>query len=103
MGVTISTKHSSDADMGYGSFYRLRNKIAEFVPSEPSNGTVLFLEQPDCGGKLNYKQCKELLSDILDMPDDGEKFGYVHCPITISDFKDMLKSAIEHRCNLYWS
>lgn len=33
MGVTIRTKHFKDYDMGYCTFARFRDDIAEFVPS----------------------------------------------------------------------
>lgn len=106
MGVTIKTKHFKDYVMGYGTFARFRNDIAEFVPSVPNQGTIKFLEQSDCDGKLSYKDCKELLSDINDMPDNGEYYGYLglgkYESLTIPLFKEMLSTAYKHRCNLYW-
>lgn len=106
MGVTIKTKHFKDYDMGYGTFARFRNDIAEFVPSVPNQGTIKFLEQSDCDGKLSYKDCKELLSDINEMPDNGKYYGYLgrgkYESLTIPIFKMMLSIAYRYRCNLYW-
>ena len=106
MGVTISTKHFRDYDMGYFAFARFRDDIAEFVPSNPKQGTIKFLEQSDCDGKLSYKDCKELLSDINDMPDNGEYYGYLgrgkEESLTIPLFKNMLAIAYRYRCNMYW-
>lgn len=106
MGVTIKTKHFKDCDMGYITFGRFRDDIAKFVPSNPNRGTIRFLEQCDCEGKLSYKECKELLSDINDMPDNGKYYGYlgmgIHESLTIPLFKEMLSAAYRYRCNLYW-
>lgn len=104
MGVCISTKHSEkEFYMGYGSFNIIRNKIADYVPATPSKGTVSFLEQPDCEGKLTPKECRGLLKDIQFMEDDGSRYGYYWCQRTLSDFKELLNSCIKHRCNLTWN
>lgn len=107
MGVSLTTKHYRGYDMGYATFGMLRDHIALYVSEEPTAGTVSFLEQADCDGKLTYRQCRELLQDIKDMPDDGRHYGNVglgleHC-LTIPLFREMLKAAVEHRCQLKWS
>lgn len=108
MGVTIYTKHyQRQFDLGYGTFNNFREKIASFVPKKPYAGTISFLEQSDCGGKLTPNECKELLMDIAFMEDDGHEYGYigsrVYGLLTLSRFREMLKSCVRYRCNLYWS
>lgn len=103
MGVNLISKHyEKDFDMGYGSFMRLRNKIADFVPENSAEGTISFLEQADCGGKLSPKECRELLKDISEMKDNGDIYGYQYCQRTLTDFKELLQNCIEHRCYLFW-
>lgn len=107
MGVSITTKHYRGYDMGYMRFNILRERIAEYVPEKPTLGTISFLEQPDCDGKLTYRECRELLNDIKDMPDCGSYYGYIglgveHC-MTLTTFKEMLKAAVKHRCQMKWS
>lgn len=106
MGVTLRSKHSVDYDMGYITFYRLRDDIAQFVYETPNKGTISFLEQSDCEGKLSPKECKELLQDIKDMEDKGVYYGYVgrgvdNC-LTITKFKELLQNCVSRHCNLKW-
>lgn len=102
MGVNLESKYyEKDFDMGYLSFKRFRDKIADYS-EEPSEGTIRFLEQSDCSGKLTPKECRQLLKDIAKMPDDGERYGYQYCQRTLSDFKQLLENCIKHRCYLVW-
>ena len=106
MGLTLKNKFSQDYDMGYMSFYRLRNDIAQFISETPKKGTISFLEQSDCEGKLTPKQCKDLLKDIKDMEDKGKYYGYLgrgaeNC-LTITKFKALLKECIDNKCKLKW-
>ena len=106
MGLSLMSKYSKDYDMGYATFYCLRRDIANFVCETPKQGTISFLEQNDCEGKLTPKECIELLNDIQDMPDQNKYYGYVgrgteNC-LTITLLKDLLQSCVSHRCNLKW-
>lgn len=126
MGLTINNKHSKDYDMGYITFYRLRKDIEYYlyniaqkdieyyvynivqkdIYEMPQQGTISFLKQSDCKGKLTPKECKEFLQDIKNMEDKGVYYGYVgrgaeYC-LTITKLKVLLQSCVSHRCNLRW-
>ena len=114
MGVTLRSKYSLDYDMEYITFYRLKRDIAYYVYNVaqkdiyevPQKGTISFLEQSDCEGKLTQKECKDFLQDIKNMEDKGVYYGYIGrgtegC-LTITKLKELLQNCISHRCNLRW-
>lgn len=106
MGVTIRSKHSLDYDMGYFTFGCFREDIENYVSENPRKGTISFLTQYDCEGKLTPKECRDMLQDIKDMEDNGKHYGYIGrglegC-LTIPKFKDLLENCIKNRCNLKW-
>lgn len=106
MGICLQSKHSKSYDMGYITFQRLREDIAHYVYITAQKGTIAFLEQSDCAGKLTPKECKEFLQDIQNMEDKGTCYGYVgrgteYC-LTITKLKELLRNCIMYRCNLKW-
>lgn len=103
MGIYFNCKKMPfDMDMGYYHFSILRDKIAQYVPEKPNEGTIKFLEQEDYEGHLTYRECNGLLDDIKNM-NDSTQYGYVYCRRTIEDFKKLLAHCYSHRCNLRWS
>lgn len=63
-----------------------------------------FLYQPDCGGKIRYGACKEILKVIGDY-DDDILYGYCGRPdcAKFSDFVSILKDCVENKCDMVWS
>lgn len=109
MGVTLRSKHAIEYDMSYSRFAGLRTDIDIFLKQSlvsPANGTLLFLTQSDCDGRLSYAECKQLLADIKNMPDDGKLYGYIgrgesQC-LTITKLRGLLQNCISRRCILRW-
>lgn len=91
--------------MGYITFYRLRLYISENVP-KPSRGTISFLWQSDCEGKLNHKECRMFLKDIRNLKDNGTYYGYTargtEACLTITKLKQLLSNCIIYRRSLRW-
>lgn len=110
MGVTLRSRgHAAEYDIPYSRFASLRTDIDAFLKQpliSPRKGTLLFLTQSDCDGKLSYTECKQLLADIKSMPDDGKLYGYIgrgesQC-LTITKFKELLQNCVNRRCILRW-
>ena len=63
-----------------------------------------FLYQCDCGGKIRYGACKEILKVIGDY-DDNILYGYcgrADCA-KFSDFKAILKDCVANKSDMVWS
>lgn len=62
-----------------------------------------FCLQPDTGGKIPYKSCKELLKVIGDY-DDDIIYGYAgrNNPAKFADFKAILQDCIDNKCMMVW-
>lgn len=63
-----------------------------------------FCLQPDCGGKIRYGACKEILKVIGDYNDNVISYGYSGRPncATFADFKALLQECVGNRCMLIW-
>lgn len=64
---------------------------------------VDFCLQPDCGGKIRYGACKELLKIIGDY-DDNILYGYAgrkDCA-KFADFKAILQECVEKKSDMVW-
>ena len=64
---------------------------------------VDFCLQPDCGGKIRYGACKEILRIIGDY-DNNVIYGYCGCtnPAKFADFKAILQECVDNRCMMVW-
>ena len=63
-----------------------------------------FLFQPDCGGKISYGACKEILKVIGDYDDIETIYGYSSRPFpaTFSDFKVILQECVAKKSPMVW-
>lgn len=64
---------------------------------------VDFLLQSDCGGKIRYGACKNILKAIGDY-DDDVLYGYCGRPdcAKFKDFKEILQDCVENKCDMVW-
>ena len=62
-----------------------------------------FLYQSDCGGKIRYGACKNLLKVIGDY-DDNQLYGYAGLPdcARFRDFTAILEDCVSTKSNLTW-
>lgn len=87
------------------AFYKKFNARTEQMISEGkvSIKIVDFLHQSDCGGKIRYGACKEILKVIGDY-DDNIAYGYCgrkDCAM-FADFKALLQECVDNKCMLVW-
>lgn len=88
------------------TFYELYDKKTMLIIEKErvSIKVVDFLYQSDCGGKIRYGACKEILKVIGDY-DDNILYGYCgrdDCA-KFSDFVSILKDCVENKCDMIWS
>lgn len=62
-----------------------------------------FLYQSDCGGKIHYGACKEILRVVGDY-DNRVIYGYVgrENPAKFKDFKEILQDCVDNKCFMIW-
>lgn len=62
-----------------------------------------FLYQSDCGGKIRYGACKEILRVVGDY-DNRVIYGYAgrENPARFKDFKEILKDCVDNKCFMVW-
>lgn len=133
MGITIECRKTKNSiDVGYGGFMKLRQTIADCAGSEfndfyyrlcrgelvnaykrrfekainekrLSYKVVDFLYACDCGGKINYGACKEILKVIGDY-DDDICYGYATKvnPVKFKDFKSILEDCVKTKSKMVW-
>jgi hypothetical protein len=135
MGVSLTGNYKGalSLDGGYGTFYRLRHKVAKEVlrsnyffyllwektdnntPKDQlhalceaiysrSKALWNFVSQSDCKGKLSYKDCGDLYEKIKD---SSENFSFCYdahyTDEQRQDFIKLLKGCYSHRANLVWN
>lgn len=87
-------------------FYKSYNKkTVQIIEKEKVPIKVAdFLYQRDCGGKIRYGACKQLLKVIGDY-DDNVIYGYCGRPdrAMFADFVAILKDCAENKCDMVWS
>jgi hypothetical protein len=62
-----------------------------------------FLYQSDCGEKIRYGACKEILRVVGDY-DNRVIYGYAgrENPARFKDFKEILKDCVDNKCFMVW-
>ena len=134
MGITLTSNYKGalNLDAGYGTFMRLRAKVAKIVlgeeyckydswlrtdestPPEELHGKCEaiyskcealwnFVSQSDCGGKLGYKDCGTLYN-LVKNSEENFSFCYdaYYKEENRMDFINLLKGCYSHRANLFW-
>lgn len=91
-----------DARKAYFEKYNQETKkliIAKKVHTKVAD----FLHQSDCGGKIRYGACKEILK-VIGGYDDDVLYGYCgrsDCA-KFTDFKEILEDCVENKSDLVW-
>ncbi|MEE0992549.1 MAG: hypothetical protein UH542_06185 [Bacteroidales bacterium] len=79
-------------------------RTAELIETKQADIKIVdFLLQPDCGGKIRYGACKNILKAIGDY-DDDVLYGYCGRPdcAKFVDFKQILQECVDTKSDLVW-